>query len=69
MGGGVKRRKNSSWWKGSGLCKRARGPRKEEDADEVEEETAAALEAARLLQAAAEVTRLHTSDPLTMQPQ
>jgi hypothetical protein len=30
MGGGAKRRrKNTAWWKGSGLCKRARGPRKE----------------------------------------
>jgi len=25
----VKRRKNSAWWRGSGLCKRARGPRRE----------------------------------------
>jgi hypothetical protein len=29
-GGGVKRRKNTAWWKGTGLCKRARGPRREE---------------------------------------
>ena len=26
----MKRRKNTAWWKGTGLCKRARGPRREE---------------------------------------
>ena len=36
MGGGRKRRKNSAWWKGTGLCKRACGPRKGETGEQAD---------------------------------
>jgi len=55
MGGGAKkRRKNSAWWKGSGLCKRARGPRQEIVETNEGDEQVDLEETARLQQAARE---------------